>query len=64
MSHHENFSTASVDYNQICVGVLLSQISDILFDSKDPVETFCGEEFIEKNNLSAILNHAMTSETW
>jgi hypothetical protein len=59
----KNFSTASEDHNQVCVWVFLSQKSDIFFNSKDLVETFCGEEFIKKNDLSAVLNHAMTGET-
>ena len=62
LGDHENLSTASVDHNDISVGVLHGQYPHILLDSKDFVKAFCRQEFIQEYNLPTALNHAMTGE--
>ena len=62
LSNQENFSAASKDPNLVSVRVLLCQHPDVFFSSIDFVETFFGDKFINKNNLSTILDHAVTSK--
>jgi hypothetical protein len=63
LSDKEDLPTTSEDHNIVGIAESGGQHSHVFFDSKDLVESFTGDEFIHKNDLSAILNHAMTSIT-
>ena len=64
LGYQENLSTTSVDHNQVRIWVLLSQNPNIFFYSEDLVKSFAGNKFIQKNDLSAILDHAMAGKAW
>ena len=60
LSYKENFSTASENYNYVCIGESQCLLSHIFFYSKNLVETSGWRKLINENDLSAVLNHAMT----
>ena len=56
----ENFPATSENSNDVGIGVCLSSSSHVLFCTEQLVEAFHFGVFIDKNDLSTILDHTMT----
>ena len=59
LGNEEDLPTAREDHNYVRIAKSGSQHSHVFFDSKDLVESLTRDEFVHKNDLSAILDHAM-----
>ena len=60
----ENFPTAGENHNYVCIEESHSQLSHIFLGSKHLVKAFTRGNLIDKDNLSPILDHAMTRKAW
>ena len=59
LCHEENFPATGKNSNDVGIRVGHSGSSHVLFCTKKLVEAFCFVVLVDKNDLSAILNHAM-----
>ena len=59
-SNKEYLSTAGIDHNYVGIRIKYSRFSHVFFYTDDLVKAFIWSKFIHKNNLSTILDHAMT----
>ena len=59
LSHKENFSATGKNSNDVGIGVCLSSSSHVLFCTEELVESFYFGMFVDKDDLSTILDHTM-----
>ena len=59
LGNKEDLPTTSEDHNIVGIAESGGQHSYVFFDSKDFVESLTRDEFVHKNDLSAVLDHAM-----
>ena len=64
LRHEQDLSAASKDSDEIGIWILLSNVPQILFCSKKPVEASVRIEFIYKYDLSSFLDHTMAGVAW
>ena len=62
LSYEENLPTAGEDHDYVRIAEPNSQHSHNFFHSKNLVESFSRVEFVNQNDLSAVLDHAMTGK--
>ena len=59
LGHEENFPATGKNSNDVGIWVSLSSSSHVVFCTKKFVEAFCFVMLVYKNDLTAILDHAM-----
>ena len=60
LSNQEDLPTAGKYHYYVRIAESCGQHSHVFFDPKDLIESFGRDELIHKNDLSAILDHAVT----
>lgn len=63
LGNEKDLPTASEDHDIVGIAEPGGQHPHVFFDSKYLVESFTRDEFIHKNDLSTVLNHAVTGIT-
>ena len=63
LGDEENFPATGKNSDDVCIRVSLSSSSHIVFCTKKLVEAFCFVVLVDKNDLTAILDHTMARVT-